>query len=100
MAALCVASVIILVSACATVRGPLAPLCQTGPRGSGTDCKETSDGYLVPPSYYETLEQEEHTDGVPHASGETPKNPGDRQPATVAPAGLKANAEGTPTPER
>lgn len=82
---------------CATAyHGPLAPLCQGGARGNGEDCKETSDGYLVPPAYYETLQREEHTEGVPHASGETPVRENERQPATVAPAGFTAGPDGTP----
>jgi hypothetical protein len=76
--------------------GPLAPLCAPNPR-TGEECKETSDGYYVPSSYYTTLQREEGTAGVPHVSGETPANPAERQPATAAPPEVRPNAEGEPS---
>lgn len=85
-----------LVGCGGTAHGPLAPLCRGGPKGT-EECKETSDGFLVPPSYYETLQREENTTGVPHVRGEIPANLSDRQPATPAPHGFSANPEGTPT---
>jgi hypothetical protein len=92
-----VVPVVALAGCGGATHGPLAPLCRSGPRGGTEECKETSDRFLVPPSYYATLQHEENTTGVPHVSGEVPANPNDRQPATLAPAGFKANSEGTPT---
>lgn len=82
-----------------SVHGAFAPHCAGGRYGS-EKCLETSDGYLVPRDYYSTLQREENTGGVPHVSGELPSNPNDRQPATVAPSGVVAGPEGTPTQKK
>ncbi len=87
-----------LVAGCGgTSRGPLAPPCGGRAEESRGECKETSDDFLVTPSYYETLQREEHTEGVPHVRGETPTKPEEREPATPAPLGETPSADGTPT---
>jgi hypothetical protein len=90
-----------LATGCASAyHGVLTPLCAPNPR-TGQECKVTSDGYYVSPSYYDTLQREEKTTGVPHARGETPANSAERQPATPVPPNVHADAEGNPseTPE-
>ena len=76
---------------------PLAPPCFSGRYPPYETCKETSDGYYVPPSYYATLQREEHTQGVPHLAGTIPTNPEYRQPATPAQPQFHADPEGNPT---
>jgi hypothetical protein len=87
-----------LIAGCGgTSHGPLAPPCGGRGEESRGECKETSDGFLVTPAYYETLQTEERTNGVPHVRGETPAKPEERDPATPAPMGEKPSANGTPT---